>query len=122
VANYVAGAPWREDGSVGNDSTRTERWVTYNQGKRGDEVKPTRLTLPTHPGNRGCMSQNGADWLARHGWGYEGILRFFYGEDVEIGAGRGEREEDRPGDAAASDGLFVGLAAAAVVGLVVTAR
>ncbi|MDI1445944.1 SpoIID/LytB domain-containing protein [Polyangium sp. 6x1] len=107
VANYVAGALWRDDGSVGKDPTETERWVTYNAGKNGADVKPTRLTLSTHPGNRGCMSQNGSDWLARHGWGYQGILRFFYGKDVDIGARNGS----------GNSGVLFGLVGLVMLGL-----
>jgi hypothetical protein len=84
LANYVAGALWKADGSRGKDSTDTEKFVTYNAGRRGEDVIPTRLALRGHPGNRGCLSQNGAHWLAEHGWDHAGILRFFYGEDVEL--------------------------------------
>ena len=92
LANYVAGALWREDGSRGSDATNTEKWVTYNYGRSGADVIPTRLSLSSHPGNRGCMSQNGAHWLGEHGWDCERILRFFYGEDIEI-VRLGAREE-----------------------------
>ena len=92
LANYVAGALWREDGSRGSDATNTEKWVTYNHERSGADVIPTHLALSSHPENRGCMSQNGAHWLGTHGWDCEGILRYFYGEDVEI-ARVGAREE-----------------------------
>lgn len=92
IGNYVAGALWRNDGSRGSDATNTEKWVTYNYERSGDDVIPTRLSLSSHPGNRGCMSQNGAHWLGEHGWDCEGILRFFYGEDIEI-VRLGAREE-----------------------------
>ncbi|UQA60409.1 SpoIID/LytB domain-containing protein [Polyangium aurulentum] len=111
VANYVAGALWSADGSPGEDPTGTEPWVTYNAGRRGAGVTPTRLSLTTPPGNRGCMSQNGAQWLALHGWGHRQILRFFYGEDVEffrLGAAGG-----------AGLGVIVALAA---LGLAATAQ
>ncbi len=62
LANYVAGALWSDGGLPDRDPTSTERWVTYNAGKRGRDVRPTGLSLRTHPGNRGCMSQNGAVW------------------------------------------------------------
>ena len=86
LANHVAGAPWGPDGLPGKDPTETERFVTYNDGLRGSAVVPTNLALRAHPGNRGCMSQNGAEWLAVHGFDYGSILRFFYGADVEIEA------------------------------------
>lgn len=84
LANYVAGALWTLDGLPDRDPTFTEKWVTYNAGKRGRDVRPTGLSLRTHSGNRGCMSQNGAAWLAENGYSYEAILRFFYGDDIEI--------------------------------------
>lgn len=114
IANYVAGALWREDGSRGTDATNTEKWVTYNYERSGDEVIPTRMSLSSHPGNRGCMSQNGAHWLGRHGWDCEKILRFFYGYDIEI-VRLGAREERRLA------GLG-GLVALGVLGWVATTR
>ena len=94
LSNYVAGALWTKEGTPGEDPTRTERWVTYNAGRRGAYVRPTALALRSHPGNRGCMSLNGAQWLAAHGWNRWSILRFFYGDDIEfrslgdVGVGR----------------------------------
>lgn len=114
LSNYVAGALWREDGSRGTDATNTEKWVTYNYGRRGDDVMPTRISLSSHPGNRGCMSQNGAHWLAEHGWDCEGILRFFYGDDIEI-----VRLGPREGGKLAGLG---GIVAMGLVGLVATTR
>jgi hypothetical protein len=114
TANYVAGALWREDGSRGADATNTEKWVTYNQGRSGGDVIPTRLALSTHPGNRGCMSQNGAHWLGEHGWDCERILRFFYGDDIEI-VRLGAREGGKTAGLA-------GIVAMGLVGLVVTGR
>ncbi|WP_170320058.1 SpoIID/LytB domain-containing protein [Polyangium spumosum] len=84
LANHVAGAYWKPDGSHGPDPTNTERWVTYNAGRRGRDVIPTRLSLRSHPGNRGCMGQHCAHWLAMQGYDYVTILRFFYGEDIEF--------------------------------------
>lgn len=84
LANYVAGAIWTPGGLPSKDPTSTERWVTYNMGKRGQDVRPTGLSLRTHSGNRGCMSQNGAAWLAANGYSYASILRFFYGDDIDV--------------------------------------
>lgn len=86
IANYVAGSIWK-NGKPGSDPTNTEKWVTYNEGRTGASVQPTRLSSMKRPDNRGCMSQNGADWLARNGRSYIDILRYFYGADIEI-AGR----------------------------------
>lgn len=84
LANYVAGALWTAEGGKGKDATNTERFVTYNDGLTGADVKPTTLASTKRPDNRGCMSQNGADWLARHARDYGAILRFFYGADAEL--------------------------------------
>lgn len=85
VANYVAGARLTADGTLGDDPTRTEKWVTYNRGRMGPQVIPTPLSRVDRSDNRGCMSQNGADWMARRGVDFAGILRFYYGDDVFLG-------------------------------------
>lgn len=84
LCNYVAGAIWTKAGKPGEDPTHTEKWVTYNQGKTGSAVKPSPISFTGRSDNRGCKSQNGADWLARHGYDYPAILRYFYGADLEI--------------------------------------
>lgn len=83
VANYVAGAIWT-NGAPGADTTKTERFVTYNEGKKGTFVTPTKLADTKRPDNRGCMSQNAANWLAKRGSKYPAILRHFYGADLEL--------------------------------------
>ncbi|UQA60440.1 SpoIID/LytB domain-containing protein [Polyangium aurulentum] len=108
LANYVAGAPWMNDGTLGRDVTNTERWVTYNAGRSGAVVIPTRLSLATHPGNRGCMSQNGAHYLAARGYGYQTILRYFYGDDIELFKLKTE-----------GNGRLVGVLALAALGLLI---
>jgi len=85
VANYVAGARLKEDGTLGDDPTRTEKWVTNNRGRTGMQVLPTPLSRVDRADNRGCMSQNGSDWMARRGLDFAAILRFYYGDDVWIG-------------------------------------
>jgi hypothetical protein len=88
---YVAGAiPSQEDCVAlpgDNDPTSTEQWVTYNLGASGagDYHEQTNLGWVDegNDANRGCKSQNGADCLAEQGWGYEDILRFYYGADIE---------------------------------------
>lgn len=85
ICNYVAGALWNAHGQPREDPTGTEKWVTYNEGKTGSAVKPSPISNTTRTDNRGCKSQNGADWLARNGYDYRAILRFFYGADLEVG-------------------------------------
>ena len=113
LANYVAGAHWSASGA-GLDPTRTERFVTYNVGRRGPSVRPSSIAFLTHPGNRGCLSQNCADFLAGQGYDRKMILRFFYGEDVEffeLGKHSTSLQEKTGGSAA------VALVALAVLGL-----
>lgn len=68
------------------DPTGTERYVTYNEGKTGSQVKQTTLgwVSPTNKYNRGCMSQNGSHCQAVKGKKYQDILRFYYGADIQI--------------------------------------
>lgn len=109
VANYVAGALWT-NGAPGADATKTERFVTYNEGKTSKFVKPTKLADTKRPDNRGCMSQNCANWLAGKGRKYPEILRHFYGADLDLGksntvieVGRAKPESDTlPGVAIAA--------------------
>lgn len=97
---YVAGArPPNPDsgdpvtackGTGGTDSRNTERFVTYNQGLSGCNIKLSPLgwvpmdppDCNRNPANRGCASQNGQACLARRGWGYEDMIRFYYGADI----------------------------------------
>ena len=85
LANFVAGGVWPKGAWDGNGTTaKTEHYVTYNQGRSGAAVFKTSLSSTAHRDNRGCMSQNGADELARRGWMWPAILRFFYGEDIQF--------------------------------------
>jgi hypothetical protein len=84
ICNYVAGAFWNAALEPREDPTKTEWYVTYNKGKTGSAVKPSPISNMKRSDNRGCMSQNGADDLARIGYDYPAILRFFYGADLEV--------------------------------------
>jgi len=85
---YVAGALQAPPDCSGgaDDPTGTESYVTYNRDHRGAGVSQTPLGLidPGNRANRGCMSQNGSDCLARAGADYRDILRFYYGADIDI--------------------------------------
>jgi MYXO-CTERM domain-containing protein len=107
---------------VGTPGVGTENWVTYNQGKTGNEVKQTNLGWVFNPGepgygqNRGCHSQWGARCLENNnGYDYEQILRFYYGADInitqaqgpcilELGDGDGDPSGDGDGDPSTGDG------------------
>lgn len=96
-AFFVAGAPaTHQNGALvaGFDPNDTERYVTYNAGRRGGEVAQTPLgyTVPDpleFRDNRGCLSQNGARVLAENGYRYDEILRFYYGADIGITVANG---------------------------------
>lgn len=90
AAFYVAGAiPSTGDcrpAPGDRDPTGTEHFVTYNEGRAGEGIEQTTLgwVNPQNWANRGCKSQNGADCLAEHGYAWEDIVRFYYGDDIEI--------------------------------------
>lgn len=94
AAFYVAGALQEPPDCRGgtDDPTNTERYVTYNEGKSGDGIDQTTLGFvdPTNHANRGCMSQNGSHCLAGLGWPHRDILRFYYGEDIEMVQAEGD--------------------------------
>jgi hypothetical protein len=98
IANYVAGSKVNADGSKGNDYSSTEKWVTYNEGKTGKDVTPTKLSYTSRTDNRGCMGQNRSDWLAKQGKDYVTILRYFYGADLEVSSIDGSGPVDPGGD------------------------
>jgi len=114
AAFYVAGALQDPPDCRGgtNDPTSTEQYVTYNQGLSGDSIEQTPLGWvdPSNKANRGCMSQNGSDCLADAGWVYDDILRFYYGEDIEIVRAEGTciEPEPPPPDAGGVPGVDAG--------------
>lgn len=110
LANYVAGAP-----------DPTEKFVTINEGKSGDDVTPTRLSM-RRPDNRGCMSQNGSAALARSGAQCGAILAHYYGADIVIEplrmdiipAGVRQEPQTTPTTSKAGAGALAGVAVAGV--------
>ena len=100
---YVAGAhPSDQLNCVATaddpEDFNTEHYVTYNWAFYGDDVEQTSLGWidEDNLANRGCMSQNGSDCLSDAGWGYEDILRFYYGMDIGFAVAEGECLEDIP--------------------------
>jgi hypothetical protein len=84
---YVAGALPDHDCRGGPvDPTRTEAYVTYNEGRLGPDVVQTQLGFRhrDHHPNRGALSQNGSRCLGDGGYDYRSILRYYYGEDIAI--------------------------------------
>jgi len=67
----------------------TTEYVTYNEGKTGNDITQTTLGWCTdppskNPHNRGCMGQVQANGLASSkNYCYQQILRYFYGTDIE---------------------------------------
>jgi uncharacterized protein (TIGR03382 family) len=80
-------------------------FLTYNWSRSGDDVKGSTLGNPSHESNRGCASQNIQSCLGYAGWSYQDMLRFFYGQDIEIRTTSGAIVEG-PGtsSSAAADG------------------
>jgi hypothetical protein len=116
IGNYVAGSSVNADGSLGNDYSSTEKWVTYNEGKTGSNVTPTKLSYTARSDNRGCMGQNRADWLSRQGYGFVDILRYFYGADLEVGSVDGGSTGGGSGSGDACGGItYQGQCAGSVV-------
>lgn len=83
---FVAGGKASPPACKGDSTAATEKYVTYNEGKSGAGITQTTLGFvsPSNARNRGCMSQNGSDCLAKAGKGYADILRFYYGADIAI--------------------------------------
>jgi len=107
-AFYVAGAkpstPTCKALSSDPDSTKTEKYVTYNQGKTLGNVKASPLGWSPGPGkiyaeNRGCKSQWGSRCLATKGKKWQDILRFYYGADIKIVKATGSCVNPTPPDA-----------------------
>jgi hypothetical protein len=84
VAGAIPSASSCQARSGDRDPTRTEWAVTYNSCKSGSSIQTTRLGTSSSSYNHGCMSQNGSDCLADQGASYQEILRFYYGDDIQI--------------------------------------
>jgi hypothetical protein len=88
AAFFVAGADSTPPACMdeGTDSTNTVQYVTYNEGLSGSNINQTSLGFvdPTNYANRGCMSQLGSRCLANAGDSFDTILKFYYGEDIQI--------------------------------------
>ncbi|MBO4350164.1 MAG: hypothetical protein J6A01_04345 [Proteobacteria bacterium] len=64
------------------ENVRTQHYVTYNEGKTGDDVAK-REDGGDGITNRGCMTQYGANCLAKNrGYDWIKIIKFFYGDDI----------------------------------------
>ncbi|MCX4243400.1 SpoIID/LytB domain-containing protein [Paraliomyxa miuraensis] len=102
---YVAGDNNTSPPACVGVSGSTEGWVTYNEGQSGTNVEQTALGFIHQPGdngygqNRGCMSQWGARCLENNnGYDYLGILRFYYGDDIELTQAQGACVLPLPGE------------------------
>lgn len=64
-----------------------QKYVTYNEGKSGDGITQSTQgwVNAKNYANRGTMSQNGASCLdSKRGYNWVKIVRYFYGEDIDI--------------------------------------
>lgn len=100
AAFYVAGAEPMPPSCEGNKTvfSKTEKFVTYNEGNMGDALKQSSIGLvdANNLANRGCMSQHGANCLASSGSSTRSILNFYYGDDIELHQALGECVEPLP--------------------------
>ena len=102
---YVAGDNGTSPPACVGSSGTTEHWITYNEGRSGTNVIQTELGYVHDPGdagygqNRGCMGQWGARCLENdNGYDYLGILRFYYGDDIELVQAEGSCVQPLPGE------------------------
>lgn len=107
---YVAGDNNTSPPACVGVSGSTEGWVTYNEGQSGTNVEQTALGFIHDPGdngygqNRGCMGQWGARCLENdNGYDYLGILRFYYGDDIELVQAEGACVLGLPGEGTTTD-------------------
>ncbi len=118
VGFYVAGDSSPNADCTGNSSGvgNTERYVTYNEGRSETDIEQTRLgfrhgaSATDYGQNRGALSQWGAHCLATtQDYGTLDILRYYYGEDIELeqvpGECVGEADIDVDEDPAACTAL-----------------
>ncbi len=84
---YVLGASVAGEGAddpcMGEGSSGSERYVTYNDGNYGSDVNYSKIGSRINA-NRGCMSQRGAECLSLDGYEHYEILKYFYGEDIVL--------------------------------------
>ncbi|MEM6991482.1 MAG: SpoIID/LytB domain-containing protein [Myxococcota bacterium] len=93
IGFYVAGDSTPNADCSGNSSGvgNTEKWVTYNEGRSGENIVQTKIAWRHDPSdtdwgqNRGALSQWGAQCLAEnHNYDTTKILQYYYGEDIEF--------------------------------------
>ncbi len=73
----------------GDSSSGTNEKVTYNKGKSGECIEQTsggtvRDPPSLNPYNRGALGQDQSHILANNGYGWQNILKYFFGEDIII--------------------------------------
>ncbi|RYE80687.1 MAG: hypothetical protein EOO74_01775 [Myxococcales bacterium] len=84
---YVNGSAQTDNQCHNSGTSSVNKYITYNDGKTGANVKQSTLgyvSYPIYGQNRGCMSQFGAMCLEKKGNGYLDILKFYYGEDIQV--------------------------------------
>lgn len=108
---YVAGDNGTSPPACVGVSGSTEGYVTYNEGQTGSGVEQTTLGFIHDPAdfgygqNRGCMSQWGARCLENdNGYDHLGILRFYYGDDIQTVQAAGACVLPLPGEEGSSSG------------------
>lgn len=76
----------RDKANANSTERRTEGYVTYNEGRFGSNLRRANSPIghPGNPHNIGVYSQNGAKCLGEKGRSANGILRFYYGDDMRV--------------------------------------
>lgn len=82
------------NGAGGQGDLGTEDLVTYNWNKSACGIDLSTIgwvpeDCRRNPHNRGCASQNGQSCLANLGWKYQDMVRYYYGDDIQLVSGDG---------------------------------
>lgn len=94
---------------------------THNEGRSGAAVTPT-IHASSGPRNRGGFGQYRALWLDLHrGYGYQRLLRAFYGEDVTIAGAPAAAPSPTPSSGGGAASFTSGSGGAGAADLVVRA-
>lgn len=83
------------NGVGGDRDLNTERFVTYNWGRSACNIDMSTIgwvpdDCTRNPHNRGCASQNGQSCLDGLGWKYQDMVKYYYGDDIQLLAADGQ--------------------------------
>ncbi len=93
AGSFVAGSTRSGTDCSVDKAATSEKFVTVNAGLSGLDINRTipPVASTTSPANRGAMGQNLANCIERRkGYKAQQILKYFYGDDIEIRGASGE--------------------------------